>query len=124
YEGPPFDLVIEDLFAPRDTTVVRAITADETWFAALSRVVSERGILVMNFGDFAEYRTSDVAGPVSPGWASRFHLSCDECYNAVIAHTRLPTRSIQLRRRAQRHPSLAPLLRNGRLDYHIRRLPL
>lgn len=124
YKGPAFDLIIEDLFAPDNNIVSRAVPADAKWVATLSRHVSERGILVMNFGDFSEYLSSHAADHQLEGWAARFHLSCSDCHNAVIAYTRHATRSIQLRRRVQNHPELAPLLRNGQLDYHIRQLRL
>lgn len=124
YSGPPFDLIIEDLFAPRERSVRRAVAADERWLELLTRHVSAQGVLVMNFGDFAEYRASFSADRLLAGWAGRFHLSCGDCHNAVIAHTRRPARSVELRRRLQRHPQLAPLLRSGQLDYQIRQLQL
>tara|TARA_R110001606_G_scaffold74778_2_gene173232 strand:- start:6327 stop:7073 length:747 start_codon:yes stop_codon:yes gene_type:complete len=123
YDGPPFDLIVEDLFAPHNQAVSRAVPADREWLATLRRHVSDHGTLVMNFGDFAEYRDSDAAGDAAmAGWASRFRLSCADCHNAVIAFTREPARSVHLRRRVQSHPLLEPLVRRGKLDYHIRQL--
>lgn len=123
YQGPPFDLIIEDLFAPDNPAVSRAVPANAAWLASLAGHVSERGTLVMNFGDFTEYRTSHAADQRQPReWGGRFHLSCNDCHNAVIAYTAQPARSIHLRRRLQQHPELAALLRNGTLDYHIRQL--
>lgn len=123
YDGPPFDLIIEDLFAPSNQAVTRAVPADAAWLATLAGQVSEHGTLVMNFGDFTEYRVSHAADQSQPRpWAGRFHLSCGDCHNAVIAYTADPARSIHLRRRLQEHPELAALLRKGKLDYHIRQL--
>ncbi|HEX5678158.1 MAG TPA: hypothetical protein VFX91_09310 [Alcanivorax sp.] len=123
YQGEPFDLIIEDLFAPDNDVVSRAVPADRAWVRTLARHVSERGTLVMNFGDFTEYRYSHAADQLAmKGWSSRFRLSCGDCHNAVIAFTRDPARSVHLRRRLQQDPRLAPLLRRGRLDYHIRQL--
>ena len=77
----------------------------------------------MNFGDFTEYRQSHAADQhIMKGWSSRFRLSCGDCHNAVVAFTRDPARSVHLRRRLQQDARLAPLLRRGRLDYHIRQL--
>lgn len=123
YDGPPFDLIIEDLFAPHNQAVSRSVPGDREWLHTLERNVSAHGLLVMNFGDFPEYRHSDAAHPDAlEGWASRFRLSCNDCHNAVIAFTREPARSVHLRRRIQTHPLLAPLMRQGKLDYHIRQL--
>ena len=123
YDGEPFDLIIEDLFAPDNDVVSRAVPADRSWVRTLARHVSERGTLVMNFGDFTEYRQSHAADQLTmKGWSSRFRLSCGDCHNAVVAFTREPARSVHLRRRLQQDTRLAPLLRRGRLDYHIRQL--
>ncbi|HAM74930.1 hypothetical protein [Alloalcanivorax venustensis] len=123
YDGEPFDLIIEDLFAPDNEAVSRAVPADRAWVRTLARHVSARGTLVMNFGDFTEYRQSHAADQhAMKGWSSRFRLSCGDCHNAVVAFTRDPARSVHLRRRLQQDARLAPLLRRGRLDYHIRQL--
>ena len=123
YDGEPFDLIIEDLFAPDNEVVSRAVPADRAWVRTLARHVSERGTLVMNFGDFTEYRQSHAADQLTmKGWSSRFRLACGDCHNAVVAFTRDPARSVHLRRRLQQDARLAPLLRRGRLDYHIRQL--
>ncbi|MBL7249548.1 hypothetical protein ACLD02_09195 [Alloalcanivorax sp. C16-2] len=123
YDGEPFDLIIEDLFAPDNEAVSRAVPADRDWLAMLERHVSDHGTLVMNFGDYTEYRVSHAADAATMApWGSRFRLSCADCHNAVIAFTREPARSVHLRRRIQDHPELGKALRKGRLDYHIRQL--
>ena len=43
YTGEPFDLVIEDLFAPADSSVSRAIEASEDWCQSLAALVNEHG---------------------------------------------------------------------------------
>ncbi|MCU5787619.1 spermine/spermidine synthase domain-containing protein [Alloalcanivorax marinus] len=123
YDGEPFDLIIEDLFAPHNDQVSRAVEADREWVTLLQRHVSDHGTLVMNFGDYPEYRQSHAADAARmAGWSSRFRLSCQDCHNAVIAFTRQPARSIHLRRRLEKHPDLGKALRKGKLDYHIRQL--
>ncbi|MBF1800136.1 polyamine aminopropyltransferase [Alloalcanivorax profundimaris] len=123
YDGEPFDLIIEDLFAPSNEAVSRAVPADKAWLATLERHVSDHGTLVMNFGDYTEYRASHAGdAETMAAWSSRFRLSCADCHNAVIAFTRDPARSIHLRRRVQAHPELGKALRKGKLEYHIRQL--
>ena len=118
WQGPSFDLIIEDLFAPSDRTVSRAVPASGRWFGALSRHVSRHGALVMNFGDWAEYRDSWAAGDSAMrGWSSRFRLSTPDCHNAVMVWTREQADTAALRTRVREHPLLAPALEAGRLQY-------
>ncbi|UWN51953.1 Polyamine aminopropyltransferase [Alcanivorax sp. ALC70] len=60
YDGEPFDLIIEDLFAPSNEAVSRAVPADKAWLATLERHVSDHGTLVMNFG------ITPNTGPATP----------------------------------------------------------
>jgi hypothetical protein len=81
------------------------------------------GFLIMNFGDWQEYRDSLVSGRrAMKSFSSRFRLSCSDCHNAVIAFTRQPARSIYLRRRLAATPALSHAKAAARLDYHIRQL--
>ena len=123
YQGPPFDLIIEDLFAPSNEQVTRAVPASLEWQRRLTSHVSDQGMLVMNFGDWAEYRDSAVSGDEAmQGFSSRFRLSCGDCHNAVIAFSRSPARSVKLRRHLADIPELNTRDARGRLDYHIRQL--
>lgn len=123
YRGEPFDLVIEDLFAPHDTTVTRALSADENWCRALAGLVSEDGYLVMNFGDWSEYRDSWASEDAARrGWTERFRLSTEDCHNAVIVSSRRSVDSAVLRRHLYEHPDTAGGLRRAELAYQIRRL--
>ncbi|EKF75049.1 hypothetical protein A11A3_05134 [Alcanivorax hongdengensis A-11-3] len=123
YQGPPFDLIIEDLFAASNRQVSRAVPAELDWLAVLSANLSAQGMLVMNFGDWPEYRDSALVGQYAmAGYASRFRLSCSDCHNAVIAFSREPARSIHLRRRLASLPALSGRREKARLDYHIRQL--
>ncbi|MDF1781409.1 MAG: hypothetical protein P1U67_08955 [Alcanivoracaceae bacterium] len=123
WDGPPFDLIIEDLFAPSDRTVSRAVSATGRWFGTLSKHVSKHGVLVMNFGDWPEYRDSWTAGDTAMrGWANRFRLSTPDCHNAVMAWTRDETDASVLRERLRDHPELEKELSDGRLDYRASKI--
>ena len=123
YQGDPFDLIIEDLFAPSNEQVSRAVAADRPWLECLADNLAPGGTLVMNFGDWKEYRESPAAtDEAMAGYASRFRLSCSDCHNAIIAFTREPARSIHLRRRVEATPLLSTRDARARLDYHIRQL--
>lgn len=121
YKGEPFDLVIEDLFPPSDTTVSRAIPATGAWLGKLAKLVKPDGMLVMNFGDWSEYRGSWASGDKAMrGWQRRFRFATPDCHNAVIAFLREPSTSKALRERLRQHRQLASELAFGRLDYSVR----
>jgi predicted membrane-bound spermidine synthase len=123
YQGEPFDLVIEDLFAPHDTSVSRVFPANSGWCTALARLVSRDGYLVMNYGDWSEYRDSWAAGERGrKGWSERFRLSTEDCHNAVIVSSRRSTDSATLRRHLVARRETAAALASGDLAYQIRRL--
>lgn len=58
YTGPPFDMVIEDLFIEIDGEPVRLMHNDSDWIRQLRRLTSDRGMLIVNHGDAAEARFS------------------------------------------------------------------
>lgn len=123
YQGAPFDLLIEDLFAPSDSSVTRAVPASVDWCRSLAALVSAEGMRVMNFGDWQEYRDSGAAGAAAgAGFAGRFRLSTADCHNAVLVSTRQAVDSGSLRRHLQAEPLTRKALHSGELDYQIRRL--
>lgn len=123
WQGEPFDLVIEDLFAPSNPSVTRVVPADSAWCRALKRLVAPGGTLVMNFGDWPEYKHSWAATrKARAGWSRGFRLSTPDCHNAVVAWLRRDAGSRQLRERVRSHPELDQALNSRRLQYGIRRL--
>ena len=119
--GAPFDLVIEDLFAPSDKTVTRAIKPSGRWFGSLSKLVADDGVLVMNFGDWAEFRDSPLSrSRAQRGWQTGFRFATPDCHNAVIAWLREDASSTVLRDRVRAFPELAADLDRGRLNYSVR----
>lgn len=123
WQGPPFDLVIEDLFAPVDTSVTRAVEASRSWFRELTGLLSPQGTLVMNFGDSAEFRASAVSGrSLRKGWQAGFGFTTPDCHNLVASWLRTPGDSGALRQRLRAHPELARSLHRRRLEYRVRRL--
>ena len=51
YEGPPFDLIIDDLFGHARGEAARTIGADDDWLSLLSQKLSNSGVLAINFFD-------------------------------------------------------------------------
>ena len=48
YAGPPFDMIIDDLFGEQNGEPVRAVELDSKWFALLNRHLTGHGVIVAN----------------------------------------------------------------------------
>jgi len=117
-----YDLVIDDLFAPANAQVTRAVDADRHWCRQLKRLVAPGGTLVMNFGDWPEFRHSGAASPAAgKGWHRCFRLATPDCHNAVMAWLSRDASSAQLRQRLRSYPELERALEQRRLQYWLRR---
>jgi len=58
YQGPAFDLIIDDLYGESEGEPMRAVAADRAWLSTLARQLSEDGLLVMNFVARSDLRNS------------------------------------------------------------------
>ena len=61
YSGPPFDIVIEDLFTESNGEPVRVADASCEWFCSLRKLLLPDGALIINFEDPAQLRASGDA---------------------------------------------------------------
>ncbi len=124
YRGPPFDLIIEDLFGESEGEPSRAVVPTARWFQALLRHLSLGGALVMNF-----ISREELAGAawfssrtIRQRFPSAFQLESPREENAVAAFLRTPASSRGLRRNLAREPGLDPQPKTARLRYRIRPL--
>lgn len=60
YDGPPFDVIIEDLFTERDGEPERVMDCDAHWFYSLRQHLTPHGMLIINFEDPEQMRNSGV----------------------------------------------------------------
>jgi spermidine synthase len=124
YQGPPFDMIIEDLFGGRDGEPVRAVKAGTRWFDALLRALSRRGVLAMNFvsadelGDCAYFTNARVR----ERFPAAFRFSTPYNDNAVGAFLRRASDSRELREHMKAVPGLNPNLKTSRLRFGVQRL--
>lgn len=121
YAGPPFDLVIEDLFGERDGEPVRAIAADEDWMRRLGQVLAPSGILVMNFPSLAELRAC-AALQAARHHAAILRLSTPQNDNAVGVFLPRKLENGELQRCLRPHAELDTQRRSCRLRYRLQRL--
>ncbi len=124
YQGPLFDMIIDDVFTERDGEPERAVAASGRWFETLLRHLDRAGVLVMNFVSRTELRNSGFFRNrrVAQRFAGAFELTTPVDENAVGAFLRKPANSRTLRRRLIATPGLNPRLKSCPLRYQIRRI--
>lgn len=124
WDGPPFDLVVDDLYGHVAGEPERAVPMSLAWARALSRLVARRGALVANFISARELGRSAQLQSASgrAGYASGFRLQGPRDDNAVAVFCRDGTTPAAMRRRLRRIPELDDRRRGCRLRYGIRRL--
>ena len=126
YRGPPFDIVIDDLFGHVAGETQRSVFADRAWVTALTGCLSGAGMIVSNFASRLELMASAylAGGILANKFTSAFYLSTGQNYNAVGVFLRRRATTRQLRDRLKRIPQLDPRRRSSRLNYSIRTLPI
>jgi len=124
YQGPLFDFIIDDLFAGTAGTPSRAVSCSSEWLSALTRCLTEDGILSINFADLKELKASGVRAAV--GIRKRFKKVYGFRHPALenVIATLLPMDSTPADLRAQisSEPILAKALRSHHLRYQVREL--
>ena len=85
YNGPRFDIVIEDLFTEIEGEPVRVERASAGWFRQLRRLLKKDGTLIINFEDPAQLRRSGPAYCAAIAGAAdhRFGLTLPSYGNCV-----------------------------------------
>lgn len=122
YHGPPFDLIIDDLYGEQDGEPLRAVAADAAWFALLCRRLSAQGTLVFNFVDRAELRRcACLTDPrVARRFRSAWQFTTPQHENRVAAFLRGASDSRTLRDNLKATPGLGEALASGSLRYCVR----
>jgi spermidine synthase len=126
YQGPPFDIIIDDLFGDADGEPQRAVFAGPAWVRSLTRCLSREGMIVSNFASKLELMVSAYLdnSPAGRTFDSAFHLSTAQNYNAVGVFLNRPATTRQLRDRLRKVPQIDPRRRAPRLNYNIRTLQM
>ena len=119
YDGPKFDMVIDDLFGERDGEPVRGVEATSRWFRDLLGVMTRDGLLVMNFASLRSLRQSGYFSnrAVAQRFRQAFVFSTPQNENAVAAFLRRESSLATLRRRQRE-----ALPAGGVLRYRVRTL--
>ena len=124
YEGPSFDLIIDDLFLEAGSEARRAIDVDIDWMRLLLRHLAPRGVLSVNFPDHRELKACPWFSHATcrHRLPAAFTLRTPSLDNVVGAFCRFDTTVSTLRRQIASIPALARSQKNGQLRYSVRKL--
>jgi spermidine synthase len=124
WSGPPFDLVVDDLYGHEDGEPQRGVPMNAAWAAALARLVSPGGTLVANFISGRELQGCAQlrASRSRASYASGFRLWGPRDHNAVGVFCRRATSAAATRERVRRVPGLDDRHRRCALSYTMRKL--
>lgn len=104
YDGPKFDLIIDDLFGDTDGEVARAVVVDKDWAGLLCKHLSHEGVLTVNFIGKPELRNSGLYQ--RKDFKRRYCFTPPFCDNAVSVFTKNNTTIKQWKDRINDHPAL------------------
>jgi len=124
YNGEPFDLVIDDLYGEHEGEPHRAIELNPAWFKKLHSLLSNSGLLVVNF--------TALSGLKSSGWwqdkatqhlfSSAYRLSMKNYENIIGVFSRKLIDVKLFRRHLRQYPELDQRRKTTKLQYKIRKL--
>lgn len=124
YQGPKFDLIIDDLFGEVDGEPSRAVTATNRWARKLFSNVSRQGMVVCNFISPKELKASAYIQDrlLKSRIKSAFSLTNPYYENAIGAFIGKQVTSKQLRERLHSIPLFNKQQNIEKLNYRIRQL--
>lgn len=101
YKGPPFDMIIDDLFGEHDGEGVRAVALDGAWLGLLNKHLNSEGVLVVNLFSIHALKASAYFKQPELGacFQAPFVLSMPGFDNRVAVFLRKPSTVAGLRRR-------------------------
>jgi len=123
YDGPAFDLIIDDLFSEEDGEPVRAVAADHEWLSLITRNLNSRGMLAMNFISAKTLKSCALFSESrSRVYRAAFQISMPIYDNAIGIFLTFNASSTDLRTNLKAQPKLGTSLNNNNLNYSIRKL--
>ena len=124
YDGEPFDLIIDDLYFEQNGEPQRAIDADASWFDMLMSHLTEQGMLVMNFVNYREWRSSAYFNEpfIQDAFSSVYQFATPTCHNAVVGFLGIDSETRDLRANLKTQPILNPEKASCRLRYAVKKI--
>ena len=124
YQGPAFDLIIDDLYGDDNGEPVRAVPLTEPWVDTLLANLADDGVLVVNTVSPEELKKSSLmSGKYEKHcFSSALCFATPLCHNAVGAFFKQSVNLPQLRKRIISTPILEKAERYGLLRYTAKKI--
>lgn len=124
YDGPTFDLIIDDLYFEQNGEPQRATPPNKAWCGHLLKRLTPHGCLTMNFVALDEIKQANqtLTQHGSTRFPSRFSFSRLGYDNRVGGFIGFQCDSKQLRYLLRQYPNLNPEKKTSRLKYRLRSL--
>ena len=121
YSGPPFDMIIEDLFGENNGEPERAVKANKAWFEKLNSHLVPEGVLVMNFISRNDLKNCAAISykKISALFKSQFEFTLTHYVNAIGAFVKAPATSQMLRKNINQ---ISVFKNSKKLDFHVRKI--
>lgn len=109
YQGPPFDMIIDDLFGEIDGEGVRPVPLNAKWLSLLNRHINRHGLLVANVVDKNSLRECAYYSNrrINNYFKSVFQLTIPQLENIVAAFLKNDSTSRILRKKISLVPGLS-----------------
>lgn len=124
YQGPPFDMIIDDLFGEIDGEGVRAIPLNGKWFNLLRKHTTRNGLVVANMVNPASLQESAYFANrhIAASFPSAFQLTHPGYHNIIAAFVKKHVNSNELRQRLKQTPGLHFRHGPNKLTFRIKQL--
>lgn len=100
YQGPPFDMIIDDLFAEVNGEGIRPVALNARWLSLLNRHLTKQGLIVANTIDTKTLKQCAYFNnqSINRSFKSAFRMSIPQLENVIAVFLKQPSSSKQLRR--------------------------
>jgi spermidine synthase len=124
YQGPPFDMIIDDLFGEVDGEGVRATPLNGKWFNLLRKHTTRHGLVVVNMVNPASLQESAYFSNrhIAASFPSAFQLTHPGYHNIIAAFVKKRVNSNELRQRLKQTPGLHYRSGPNKLTFRIKQL--
>lgn len=124
YDGPAFDLIVDDLFFEEEGEPCRAVSANRHWLQTLTDALSAHGMLSMNFIANSDLRDSAVFHNrrLQSRFKNVYRFTTPLYENAIGVFLSQPQTLNQLLQRIAEQPTLQAEFMEKRGKYQIRKL--
>jgi spermidine synthase len=126
YKGPPFDMIIDDLFGEIDGEGVRPIPLNARWLNLLNKHTTKNGLIVANTVDNKNLKESAyfTNERTKQHFKAAYQLTTPLLENTVAAFLKSESTNKQLRKNISQTPGLNHQSGPNKLYVHIRDISL